>query len=42
MHFIELNKHLPLYNYKLQEPLNIDYSSQSGWLFARAYDDAKK
>ncbi|CAD8043968.1 unnamed protein product [Paramecium primaurelia] len=31
-------KVLPLYNYKLQKPLTVDYSSQTGWLFLRASD----
>ncbi|CAD8135600.1 unnamed protein product [Paramecium octaurelia] len=31
-------KVLPLYNYKLQKPLTVDYSSQTGWLFLRAKD----
>ncbi|CAK68655.1 unnamed protein product (macronuclear) [Paramecium tetraurelia] len=38
LQLISLNKRLPLYQYQLQEPLNIDYCSQSGWLFVRAID----
>ncbi|CAD8123508.1 unnamed protein product [Paramecium sonneborni] len=38
LQLIDLNKRLPLYKYQLQEPLNIDYCSQSGWLFVRAID----
>ncbi|CAD8204678.1 unnamed protein product [Paramecium pentaurelia] len=40
LQLITLNKRLPLYKYQLQEPLNIDYCSQSGWLFVRAIDTA--
>ncbi|CAD8046803.1 unnamed protein product [Paramecium sonneborni] len=31
-------KDLPLFDYKLQKPLTVDYSSQTGWLFVRATD----
>ncbi|CAD8145894.1 unnamed protein product [Paramecium pentaurelia] len=31
-------KDLPLFNYRLQKPLTVDYSSQTGWLFMRATD----
>ncbi|CAD8206153.1 unnamed protein product [Paramecium octaurelia] len=31
-------KDLPLFNYKLQKPLTVDYSFQKGWLYLRATD----
>ncbi|CAD8127035.1 unnamed protein product [Paramecium sonneborni] len=39
MQIIYKTKELPLYDYKLQNPLTVDYSSQTGWLFVRAKDD---
>ncbi|CAK57135.1 unnamed protein product (macronuclear) [Paramecium tetraurelia] len=31
-------KDLPLFNYKLQKPLTVDYSLKNGWLYLRATD----
>ncbi|CAD8054081.1 unnamed protein product [Paramecium sonneborni] len=31
-------KDLPLFDYKIQKPLTVDFSSQTGWLFVRATD----
>ncbi|CAD8046373.1 unnamed protein product [Paramecium sonneborni] len=39
MNRIYKTKDLPLFDYKLQKPLTVDYSSQTGWLFLRAKDD---
>ncbi|CAD8206248.1 unnamed protein product [Paramecium pentaurelia] len=31
-------KDIPLFNYKLQKPLTVDYSFQTGWFYVRASD----